>query len=652
MALGSVSDVVEVNATAPILKTETPELGQVIDNTKIMSLPLNNRDVFGGLAALTPGVMSTGTGGGLGSTLTFTVKGLRNSDNVALIDGTLVSETNAGLEWFINPDAVLEFELKTGLYGAEYGTKPGGQFSVVTKSGTNGLHGTLFELIRNNNLDARNFFDLGPRPQFKRNQYGVNAGGPVLIPHVYNGKDKLFWFFAYDAQRLRSFQSLTGAVPTAAQKTGLFASPITDPLSGAPFPGNQIPANRISAQSQKFLGFWPSPNTAGALNFTSSSPAPLDTNEIIAKIDYKSSANNRWSGRFIWNNQPLLVTNPLAIFTRTDTLSNWSQNFTNTRTVKANIVNEFGVHFYRRPYTPGSGRSQSPTNFGQTLGIPNWPFDQVDSFGVPVLNITGILPPGDGGFYGPVPEGNWQVKDNFTFVKGSHLIKAGYEYRRQYLIFAFQNRSTFGFTNDRYTNNAFANFLLGDLTTATAAGEDRLNVHLNNNSWYVNDSWKVAPKLTVNLGLRYELRSGFIDKRGFLSNARFGCLLAHPLNPAPQCYDPPVTILNPPFPQTGRFEAGKPLYDPTKNGFQPRVGLAYRLKSNTVIRSGFGIYGMNRPVVSSMRRWGVGGTRGPMPVGRASTPVLPLPIWSFPIHSIPRHWCRARLYPPGSVSIS
>lgn len=595
LAVGQVSDVVEVNAVAPILKTESPELGQVLDNAKIMNLPLNNRDVFGGLAALTPGVMSTSTGGGLGSSLTFTVKGLRNSDNVGMIDGTLVSETNAAVEWNINPDAVQEFELKTGLYGAEYGTKPGGQFSVVTKSGTNELHGTVFDFLRNNHLDARNFFDPGPRPQFKRNQFGVNAGGPVYIPKLFNGKDKVFWFFAYDGQRVRRFQSLTGSVPTQDQKNGIFTQAIIDPLTGQPFPGNQIPQSRLSPQAQKFLQFWPAPNTAGrGFNYTSSSPSPSDNDEIIARIDFKTSANSRWSGRFIYNNQPLLFANPLVVFTRTDNLSNWSQNITNTRTIKNNYVNEFGIHFYRRPYFPGSGRSQSPADFGKTLGIPNWPFNQVDSIGVPVVSITGFLTVGDGGSFGPVPEGNWQIKDNFTFTKGAHLIKAGYEYRRQYLIFGFLNRSSFGFSNDRYTNNSFANFLLGYLTSATAAGEDRLNFHINNHSWYFNDSWRVAPKFTVNIGLRYELRSGFIDKRGFLTNARIGCVLANPTNPVPQCYDPKPTILNPPFPLTGRYEAGKPLYTPTKTGFQPRVGLAYRMTPNTVIRTGFGLYG-NEP---------------------------------------------------------
>ena len=127
----------------------------------------------------------------------FNVKGQRRSDNLAMIDGSMVSETNGGLQFLINPEAVQEFEVKTGLYGAEYGIKPGGQFSLVTKSGTNDLHGTLFWFHRNDNLDARNFFDPGRRPEFKRNQFGAVAGGPLYLPGLFRGRDRAWWFGSY-----------------------------------------------------------------------------------------------------------------------------------------------------------------------------------------------------------------------------------------------------------------------------------------------------------------------------------------------------------------------------------------------------------------------------------------------------------------------
>ena len=171
LSVGEVAEVVEVQAMAPILKTETPELGQVIDNKKIKSLPLNARDVFGALGSLTPGIQPTRSGLTLGGGVQFNVKGLRQSDNNGMLDGTMISETNGSLQFFVNPDAVQEFEVKSGLYGAEYGIKPGGQFSAVTKSGTNDLHGTLFYLHRNDNLDARSFFQAD-KTEFKRRRRG------------------------------------------------------------------------------------------------------------------------------------------------------------------------------------------------------------------------------------------------------------------------------------------------------------------------------------------------------------------------------------------------------------------------------------------------------------------------------------------------
>jgi hypothetical protein len=255
--VGAPADRVEVLANAPILKTETPELAQVIDNKKIISLPLNNRDVFGILGALTPGVQPTRARGTDAFGVQYNVKGMRQSDNLAMIDGSLVSETNASLQFFVNPDAVQEFEIKTGLYGAEYGIKPGGQFSLVTKSGTNQLRGTAYWLHRNDNLDARNFFDPGKRPEFKRNQYGAVAGGPIVLPRLFDGKDRAWWFFAFNRESIRRFQSLTGTVPTADEKAGRFAGAITDPLTAQPFPDNTIPASRFEPAAVKLAQFWP-----------------------------------------------------------------------------------------------------------------------------------------------------------------------------------------------------------------------------------------------------------------------------------------------------------------------------------------------------------------------------------------------------------
>ena len=594
LEVGEVSETIQVMAATPILKTEGPELGQVIHNEKVDSLPLNDRDVFGAFGALVPGVQPTReniTGAGL----SFNVKGQRLSDNLAMIDGSMVSELNGAVSFFINPDSVQEFEVKTGLYGAEYGVKSGGQFSLVTKSGTNDLHGTLFWFHRNDNLDARNFFDPGPRPEFKRNQFGAVAGGPLYLPGLFQGKDKAWWFGSYSGQRIRRFLSLTGNVPTAEERAGRFSQTILDPLTGEDFPNNTIPPERFNPVALKLLAFYPDPNTdpSRGFNHTSTSSREDDTNQYLVKMDFKTSENSRWSGRFMYEERAFQNAGQIEIFGSDAKLTQWLQNITNTRTIKDNIINEFGFHFYRRPYNPGTPWIPARSGFGQSLGIRNWPRAGIDFDGVPQIFMSGMKAIGDGVF-GTVPTGNWEIKDNVSLIRGSHFIKLGYHYRYQYILFGQNLRTSFIFRNNRYTHNGFANFLLGYATQAREGGELRTNQGQGGHFFYFQDSWRVSPKLTLNLGLRYELRRPWRDKRGFLTNLEYDCA-SQTTSPVPDCYDPAVAISDPVFPSTGRYAADQPLFRWSKNGWQPRLGVSYRLMPNTVIRAGGGIYGNDLP---------------------------------------------------------
>jgi hypothetical protein len=594
LSVGEVTQTVEVSAEAPILRTENSTFGQVIDNKKIDTLPLNTRNVLGTLGGLTPGVAPGRGQGTEGGRLSFNVRGMRKSDNLLMVDGTMMSEGNGASTHDHNPDAVQEFEVKTGLYGAEYGVRPGGQFSLITKSGTNQLHGTLFEFLRNDNLDARNFF--APKKQeFKRNQFGGVVGGPVYIPKLVNGKDKMWFFFAYQGERIRQFTPLTGVMPTVDQKAGRFATTIIDPLTGQPFANNTIPSSRFNPVALKFLPFWPDPNTAGAINYTSTnSNANSDRDQIIVKFDFKFSERNRWSGRFLYDTSPINFAYVIDIFRRTDPLKTWGQNITNTRVIGNNIVNDFGVHFYRRPYFPGAGRSQTPDNFGASLGIPNFPKYPADVDGVVPLTVTGYTALGDRSLLGPVNIGNWEVRDQVAFNVKSHSLKAGYHYREHYNLFALTNRSAFNFQT-RFTGNAFADFLLGYPTSTAQGGETlRGNFKQNSSYFFVQDDWKASQKLTVNLGLRYEYRFPWNDKRGFMSN----------FDPTTLALDPPE-IQQPLQPwETGRFVANEPLLK-WKNlgGFLPRVGLAYRVSSKLVVRTGFGAFS-NEPVVGMVQQLG------------------------------------------------
>ena len=595
LSVGEVAEVVEVASTAPILKTETAEFGQVIDNKKIISIPLNQRDVFGVLGGLTPGVQPLRNVGGVTSGVAFNVRGMRRADNNATLDGSQMSETNGSLQFFANPDAIQEFEVKSGLYGAEYGIKPGGQFSAVTKSGTNELHGTIFWFHRNDNLDARNFFDTGRKNEFKRNQFGAVAGGPVMFPGLYDGRDQSWWFFAYSGERIRQFSSLTGIMPTAAQRSGVFSSTIMDPMTGEPFPNNTIPADRITPQSRLLGDLWPLPNTdiSRGFNYTSASNAPGERNEYIVRMDIKTGDDSRWFGRFLFNQRPITFVNIVDAFTVINGLDNWAQNIVNTRNFGPTVVNELGLHFYRRPYNPGF--PPGGPDLANQLNFPDWPKRGVDLRGTPRVSVTGYPTLGSRPNRGPVPEGQWELKENVSWTKGNHYLKAGYHYRYHYVFFGLERRSELHFTSpNRYANNTLANFYLGYLTSSREGSEARLNHNFPGHYFYLQDSWKATPNLTLQLGLRYELRQGWEDKRGFSTNLKADCALRTE-TPIPDCYSPPLLQQTLIFPETGRFEPQVNIFTWTKNGFQPRLGLSYRLTDRTVLRIGGGIYGNEPP---------------------------------------------------------
>ena len=509
LSVGEMVQVVDVPSITPLLKTETAELGQVIINKPITRLPLNGRNLFD-LGPVTPGIQRTRSAvSPILNLINYNVRGMRQSDNYAMLDGGQVSQTAGAVQFFVNPDAIEEFEVKSGLYGAEYGIKSGGQFNVITKSGTNRLHGTFHWFHRNDNLDARNFFDPGPRPEFKLNNFGAVAGGPIYLPQLFDGKDRAWWFLSYSGERVRQLQSLTGITPTAEQKSGQFAGPITDPATGASFPNHRIPQERFDPVAVKLMQFWPSPNAdiTRGFNYVSASNAARYKNEWIARIDLKTGENSRWSGRFLWSELPRILVNPIDSLTAVDPITNWSQNVTNTRSFGTRVLNEFGLHWYRRLEFAGDPPG-GPEGFGPTLGLPGWPNRAVDIDGVPRTVVTGFLPLASRFIVGPIPDGQWEVKDKISWTRGSHLFTAGYHYRYHHLSLGTEARSSFTFTNDRFTGNSFANFLLGHLTASSEGSEIRSNTHFPSHHFYFQDSWRASGRLTLNLGLRYELRLG------------------------------------------------------------------------------------------------------------------------------------------------
>jgi len=213
---------------------------------------------------------------------------------------------------------------------------------------------------------------------------------------------------------------------------------------------------------------------------------------------------------------------------------------------------------------------------------------------VPQTRLTGFLTLGHSSGFGPVNQGQWEVKDNVSWTRGSHFFKAGYHYRYHYVFFGLQSRSRFDFSNDRFTGHSFANFLQGYLTRSVEGNKFRINLHFPSHHFYFQDNWRVSPRLTLNLGLRYELRIGWQDKRGFSSSLGVECAYQTE-SPIPSCFDPPVVVAEPEFPATGRFQEERDIFTFSKNGWQPRLGLSYRLFERTVLRAGGGIYGNEPP---------------------------------------------------------
>src|SRR5689334_14912098 len=273
LVIGEVQDTVTVTAEAPILSSESAVVGQVIGTKKILDLPLNGRD-FTQLTTLVPGAISRGTNSSMQAPA-VSVNGSRNSKTVFMINGGSVTSQYFDVASIVpSVDAIQEFSVQSNSFSAENGQGTT-VVNVNLRSGTNQPHGSVFEFLRNQVLDARNFFNTtGVRPPVKQNQFGVTLGGPLYLPKVYNGRDRTFIFGDYEGTRIRRAQTFNTAVPSAAMRSGDFSAlstPIKDPLTGQPFPGNIIPAGRLSPQATFFLPFYPLANTAGGtFNFAPS----------------------------------------------------------------------------------------------------------------------------------------------------------------------------------------------------------------------------------------------------------------------------------------------------------------------------------------------------------------------------------------------
>lgn len=630
LTIGSTNTQVEVTTSAVLLNTESGSLATEISNQQLVDLPLNGRE-FHELSQTTPGAVLLGATGNVqlvrleyvNGAVIGGVAGLQTS---FLVDGVDVTEQHEGGTW-IEPsiDALQEFSVQQSAYSAEL-KRAGGAFNATTKSGSNKLHGNAFDFLRNDFLDSRSFFSI-TRAILKRNQFGGTLGGPVVVPRLYNGKDKTFFFVSYQGMRLRQGSPSNSTVPSAAQRDGDFSAPglntIYDPLStvpnaagtGAvrsPFPGKIIPASRLASQATFFLPYIPLPNTALGTAVYSPNSA-LRREELILRADRQINSANRLFIR--WSYVDNRETDPASFpALGSAVLSGLADNIdvALTSNVRPNMINEF-----RYNYLIGNYRSEAyfqGTNFNQLAGITGLEGAQDDAIAtLPSFSFSGYA-----GFSGQDGDGRPKFQNRFvdeftdslTWVKGRHILKFGVDMRYFKILFTDTRSHVGAWTfNGSFTQNpassagtgdGFADFLLGYPSAGTRSNPATWWGGLG---WYKHgffqDDFKVSNRLTLNLGLRYEYSPWLSAYRNVV--ATFEGNLSKPIivgsnngqiDLGAQPVAPIGFALFSNLIQTNN-QVGLPssISVPDKLQFAPRIGLAWRpFGDRTVVRGGYGIF--------------------------------------------------------------
>ncbi|MBO0720602.1 MAG: carboxypeptidase regulatory-like domain-containing protein, partial [Blastocatellia bacterium] len=509
LEVGEIANQVTIEGTAPVVDTESSSVGQVIDNKKIVDLPLNGRD-FTQLAALTPGVLTTQTTGQVGEQTGFTMVqagGGGSNKTEFLLDGiTNQEQLFDGVQYRPSVDTLQEFRVLENSFSAEYG-RGSAIINATTKAGTNSFHGSLYEFLRNDHLDARNFF-AQDKPINKQNQFGGTIGGPVKVPGLFDGKNSTFFFYGFEGLRIRRGLTRNTPVPSQAFRDGDFSSlgtPIIDPLTGAAFTGNQIPANRISDTSKFLLGFVPAPNNAGG-TYQYSASSINDYNQNSIRVDRQIGKGNLYV-RYSITDQSRVSPGSLPT-------SGTVYQETRTQNVVASynyifnpaLLNEVRLG-YGRLYNANTPQGLG-TNVTVQAGIRGFDQTSINFPGFPNINVTGFGGLINGVAFAPIinPTNTWNITDNLTIIDGRHNIKIGADLRRFHLTStnAAFSRGNFNYSGV-YSGNGFADFLL-DYPASGTRDFPRNLFGLTDNQYhfYIQDDFKIAPKLTLFLGLRYE----------------------------------------------------------------------------------------------------------------------------------------------------
>ena len=645
LEVGAPTETITVVGEAPKIQSETSDVGTVISGTQVTEMPLNGRSLYQ-LIALQPGVSAAGSivsgrvGVGLDNLASVNINGARAAQNNWLIDGADNVDTgsNLGVINYISVDAVSEFKIQRGNYSAEFGRSGGGQINVVTKGGSNEFHGSAFEFFRNDVLDARNFFSYTDRhpenctdplkdrcadPAILRyNNFGWNVGGPII-------KDKLFFFYGHE---FRQVSTVRGAgvsntrVPTQLQKQGDFSEfptvIIKDPLTGQQFSYqgklNVIPQDRIDPNAKVLVKAFPDPNSTPALlgglrNYSAVAASGRDYGEYLIRIDYNMSDRHRLFGRWVQDKIPseepfgeIFGTNQAAFPGISNTKTNiparglvleW--NYIASPRIVSNTAFNYSYGGIISEIT-GSGLKK---NFSG-LSTPEI-FSQNPPGVIPGIAFGGAGGYGGFNFFGPYDNsyGSYRWKQNLSWIIGSHSLKMGYLYSRE-----FKNENAAGGTNGAFTfpgttsstftsaGDAFADFLLGRASAYTEKDID-ITSHLryNMHEAYFQDDWKFRPNLTFNIGVRWSYILPPVDTDDLLTNfdpSRFDPAKAYQIDSAGNRIPGTGDRLNGIYQAGKNSPYGRRIAASHADTFGPRFGFAWDpfKDGKSVIRGGYGIY--------------------------------------------------------------
>lgn len=609
---GELQQTVQVEATAPVVNSESSSVASNVDSHTVVTLPLNGR-TLDRLIQITAGNTSdSASNPKLGGSLHwggnfFTIDGVAFND---LGNGGAAYSYQTALSTTPSVDTIQEFKIETNNAKAEH--EGSAAVSLITKSGTNQLHFTLFEFNRNRVAAAKEFFATGlPKPPYNRNEFGATAGGPVI-------KNKTFFFSSYEGLRQRTARANVLSVGSAAMRNGDFGGlgAIRDPQTGVPFANNVIPASMISPVSKSLVSYVPLPNQAGTVgasgpanNFAETVGNVIDVNRYTAKVDHTFNSKNSISA-------VLSYSKGSPYFVALGTPSNYgnfgdggyttkSGSLGYNRTFTPTILNEFRYSYFNH----ASLRIGQNTTFDPSTLFPGL-YKPLPIGGLPNVSIAGFQGIGDSGGSPRAPQITQQLTDNLSIVKGAHTIKMGADIGfgrissnpgaggTAFGSFTFQNR---------YSGNPYSDFMLG-LPTNTARQTPSLNNLLYNTRYglYIQDDWKVNAKLTLNYGMRYTLQTQTQERDGSFANfdfAKGAYVIRTEGGKLPRLAIP--RLLNAyPYVESEKNGWGSNVITADHNNFGPRFGFAYRPfnDNKTVVRGGFGVFYNIIPVYIGIRQ--------------------------------------------------